>query len=229
MDKNNGNEKQNYTIPEKASAVAEVLRELYPDSRCSLDYETPLQLLISTRLSAQCTDARVNLVTPVLFARFPDCKAFAEADVTELEDIIRSTGFFREKARNIIDCCRRLLEVYNGEVPDTMEELLTLAGVGRKTANLVLGDAFGKPSYVVDTHCIRLTNRIGLTKNREPEKIEADLRKIIPEEESGVFCHRLVNHGRAICRAQKPLCSECRLKAYCDYYNEKAQEDKDVH
>ncbi|MBQ8828421.1 MAG: endonuclease III, partial [Clostridia bacterium] len=152
---------------EAAAKVPRLLSELdklYPDAECSLKYDNPLQLLISTRLSAQCTDARVNMVTPALFERYPDCRAFAEADVEELEDYIRSTGFFRSKARNIIDCCRTLLEKYDGEVPDTMEELTALAGVGRKTANLVLGDAFGKPSYVVDTHCIRLCSRIGLTE-----------------------------------------------------------------
>lgn len=203
------------------------LKRLYPDAACSLDYDDPLQLLISTRLSAQCTDARVNMVTPALFARYPDCKAFAEADVHELEEIIKSTGFFRAKARNIIDCCNQLLERHGGKVPDTMEELTALAGVGRKTANLVLGDAFGKPSYVVDTHAIRLTNRLGLTDTKDPEKIEADLRKIVPEEESGDFCHRLVDHGRAVCKAQRPDCEACTLKPYCNEYEKRRE--KDVH
>ena len=203
------------------------LKRLYPDAACSLDYDDPLQLLISTRLSAQCTDARVNMVTPALFARYPDCKAFAEADVHELEEIIKSTGFFRAKARNIIDCCNQLLERHGGKVPDTMEELTALAGVGRKTANLVLGDVFGKPSYVVDTHAIRLTNRLGLTDTKDPEKIEADLRKIVPEEESGDFCHRLVDHGRAVCKAQRPDCEACTLKPYCDEYEKRRE--KDVH
>lgn len=203
------------------------LKRLYPDAACSLDYDDPLQLLISTRLSAQCTDARVNMVTPALFARYPDCKAFAEADVHELEEIIKSTGFFRAKARNIIDCCNQLLERHGGKVPDTMEELTALAGVGRKTANLVLGDAFGKPSYVVDTHAIRLTNRLGLTDTKDPEKIEADLRTIVPEEESGDFCHRLVDHGRAVCKAQRPDCEACTLKPYCDEYEKRRE--KDVH
>ena len=212
-------------VPENAKKkigpVIEELKKLYPDAQCSLRYETPLQLLISTRLSAQCTDVRVNMVTPALFARYPDCKAFAEADQAELEEIIKSTGFFRAKARNIIDCCNQLLERHDGEVPDTMEELTALAGVGRKTANLVLGDAFGKPSYVVDTHAIRLTNRIGLTDSSDPEKIEQDLRKIVPESESGDFCHRLVDHGRAVCRAQKPDCENCTLKQYCDEYTKR--------
>ena len=203
---------------EAAAKVPRLLSELdklYPDAECSLKYDNPLQLLISTRLSAQCTDARVNMVTPALFERYPDCRAFAEADVEELEDYIRSTGFFRSKARNIIDCCRTLLEKYDGEVPDTMEELTALAGVGRKTANLVLGDAFGKPSYVVDTHCIRLCSRIGLTENTDPVKIEKDLREIIPPESSGRFCHQLVLHGRAVCRARGPKCSECTIRSIC--------------
>ncbi len=202
----------------KISRLIKSLEELYPVAECSLNYDNPLQLLISTQLSAQCTDARVNMVTPALFARFPDVKSFAEADVAEVEELIKSTGFYRNKAKNIVACCQRILSVYNGQVPDTMEDLLSLAGVGRKTANLVLGDAFGKPSIVVDTHCIRLTNRIGLTKNKDPEKIEADLRKILPPEESGAFCHRLVLHGRAVCTARKPKCSECALAALCDSY-----------
>ncbi len=199
----------------KIDAIIEELEKLYPVAECSLDYENPLQLLISTQLSAQCTDARVNMVTPVLFARFPDAKAFAEADVKEVEDLIKSTGFYRNKAKNIVACCQRILSEFGGEVPDTMEDLLSLAGVGRKTANLVLGDAFGQPSYVVDTHCIRLTNRLGLTKNKDPEKIEKDLRRILPPSKSGDFCHRLVLHGRAVCPARKPKCDQCTLKDLC--------------
>ncbi|MBP1587490.1 MAG: endonuclease III [Clostridia bacterium] len=196
--------------------IAELAR-LYPDTACTLTYRTPLQLLVSTRLSAQCTDARVNMVTPALFEKYPDCEAFAGADVGELEEMIKSTGFFRAKARNIIDCANMLLEKHGGEVPGTMEELVALPGVGRKTANLMLGDAFGQPSYVVDTHCIRLTNRLGLTGSRDPEKIEADLRRMLPPEESTLFCHRLVDHGRAVCKAQKPLCESCTLRTRCDY------------
>ena len=199
----------------KIDVIIEKLKELYPVAECSLDYENPLQLLISTQLSAQCTDARVNMVTPALFARFPDAKSFAEADVTEVEELIKSTGFYHNKAKNIVACCQRILTKYGGEVPDTMEDLLSLAGVGRKTANLVLGDAFGQPSVVVDTHCIRLTNRLGLTKNKEPEKIEKDLRKILPPSESSDFCHRLVLHGRAVCPARKPKCEICTLKDLC--------------
>ncbi|MBP5312661.1 MAG: endonuclease III [Clostridia bacterium] len=212
---------------EKIGFVIEELKRLYPDAECTLKYDDPLQLLISTRLSAQCTDARVNMVTPALFKKYPDCRAFAEADAEELEDIIRSTGFFRAKARNIIDCCNELLERHGGQVPDTMEELTALSGVGRKTANLVLGDAFGKPSYVVDTHAIRLTNRIGLTDTKDPEKIEKDLRKLVPPEESGGFCHRLVDHGRAVCKAARPDCVNCTLRPYCAEYEKRGE--KVVH
>ena len=206
------------SLMNKVENIMKKLEELYPMAECSLDYENPLQLLISTQLSAQCTDARVNMVTPALFARFPDVRSFAEADVSEVEDLIKSTGFYRNKAKNIVACCQRILSHYNGQVPDTMEDLLSLAGVGRKTANLVLGDAFGKPSIVVDTHCIRLTNRLGLTKNKDPEKIESDLRKILPPEKSGDFCHRLVYHGRAVCDARKPMCENCCIKHLCDTY-----------
>lgn len=191
------------------------LEVLYPDAACSLDYTDPLQLLISTQLAAQCTDARVNLVTPALFARYPDARAFASADIHELEELIRSTGFYHNKAKNIIACCARLCEVYGGQVPDTMEDLLSLAGVGRKTANLVLGDAFGQPAVVVDTHCIRLSNRLGLTTHKEQEKIERDLRKLLPPDKSNDFCHRLVLHGRAVCSARKPKCDHCALADLC--------------
>ena len=191
------------------------LEELYPEAECSLDYVDPLQLLISTQLAAQCTDARVNLVTPALFARYPDAKAFAHADIHELEELIKSTGFYHNKAKNIIACCQRLCEVYGGQVPDTMEDLLSLAGVGRKTANLVLGDAFGQPAVVVDTHCIRLSGRLGLTVHKEQEKIEKDLRRILPPDKSNDFCHRLVLHGRAVCNARKPKCDICTLSDLC--------------
>ncbi len=191
------------------------LEELYPEAECSLDYVDPLQLLISTQLAAQCTDARVNLVMPALFARYPDAKAFAEADVHELEELIKSTGFYHNKAKNIIACCQRLCEVYDGQVPGTMEDLLSLAGVGRKTANLVLGDAFGQPAVVVDTHCIRLSGRLGLTVHKEQEKIEKDLRNILPPDKSNDFCHRLVLHGRAVCSARKPKCDHCTLSDIC--------------
>ncbi|MDR0286604.1 MAG: endonuclease III [Clostridiales bacterium] len=192
------------------------LKRLYPDAGCSLKYGTPLQLLISTQLAAQCTDARVNIVTPGLFLRYKDAKAFAEADINELEDYIRSTGFFHNKAKNIKNCCKKIIDNFDGKVPNTMEELLTLDGVGRKTANLVLGDAFGQPSVVVDTHAGRISRRLGLTKNMDPEKVETDLRNILPRDESSDFCHRLVMHGRAVCRSRKAQCDKCTLSNLCD-------------
>lgn len=201
----------------KIPFIIEEFDKLYPEAECSLNYDDPLQLLISTRLSAQCTDARVNMVTPALFERFPDCKAFAEADVSEIEEYIKSTGFYRAKAQNIKDCCIALLERHGGKVPDTMEELTALAGVGRKTANLVLGDAFGQPSYVVDTHCIRLCGRIGLTEHTDPVKIEMDLRELLPPEKSGRFCHQIVLHGRAVCNARKPDCANCTIREVCRF------------
>ena len=195
--------------------ITERLEKAYPDARCSLNYKEPHQMLIATQLSAQCTDARVNIVTVPLFERYRSVDDFADADYDELCEYIRSAGFYRNKAKNIIACCTRLRDVYGGELPDTMEELLTLAGTGRKTANLVLGDIFGKPAIVVDTHCIRLSNRMGLTSKSEPEKIEAELKRLIPPEKSTAFCHRLVAHGRAICNARRPKCEICPINDIC--------------
>lgn len=207
------------TKKDRSESAVKVLKELYPDVRCTLEYSSPVELLIATQLSAQCTDARVNIVTKTLFKKYPDCSAFANADYEELCEDIRSTGFYRNKAKNIIACCKKILSDFGGEIPDTMEGLLTLAGTGRKTANLVLGDIFGKPAVVVDTHCIRLSNRIGLTKNSSPEKIEQDLKKLIPPEEQLDFCHRLVAHGRNICTARSPKCEDCRLNKFCKEYS----------
>ena len=203
------------TRKERALIALDILKGAYPDVKCTLDYETPIQMLIATQLSAQCTDARVNIVTKTLFKKYKTVSDFANADYDELCEDIRSTGFYRNKAKNIISAAKRIIEVYGGEVPDTMDDLLSLAGTGRKTANLVLGDIFKKPAIVVDTHCIRLSNRIGLTKNSDPTKIESDLRKIIPPEESLDFCHRLVAHGREVCIARKPDCENCQLGQIC--------------
>lgn len=200
---------------EYVAKIMELLEKEYPDADCTLSYEDPLQLLIATQLAAQCTDARVNLVMPSLVEKYPDVYAFAAADLHELEDAVKSTGFYHNKARNIIACCQRLAEVYGGRVPDTMEELLTLAGVGRKTANLVLGDAFGKNGIVVDTHCGRLARRMGLTTATDPYKVEMDLLPIIPKESQSKFCHQMVLHGRAYCKSQKPRCTECPLGEVC--------------
>ena len=203
--------------PEQAAAIVAALEAEYPLAPCALEYGKDYELMISVRLSAQCTDARVNLVTPALFARFPTLDAFAEADVDEVAEYIRSCGFFRTKARDIVLACQMLRERYGGAVPDTMEALLTLPGVGRKTANLLLGDLYRIPgSVVVDTHCIRLSNRLGLVDDlKEPEKIERELRAILPPDKSSDFCHRIVLHGRAVCTARKPRCETCCCRPYC--------------
>ncbi|SBW05096.1 Endonuclease III [uncultured Eubacteriales bacterium] len=203
--------------------ILEELKTLYPESVCSLDYEKPYELMFATRLAAQCTDERVNKVTPGLYGRFPTLETLAAADVSEVEELIHSTGFFRAKARDIVAAANMLLEVYGGVVPNTMEELLKLPGVGRKTANLVLGDVYHTPGVVVaDTHCIRLSGRLGLTDGtKDPGKVEEQLRKILPPEESNDFCHRLVLHGRAVCMARGPECERCTLRPWCDYYTKR--------
>ena len=207
----------------KKADVLHIIEELkirYPDGICSLDYPKDYELLFSVRLAAQCTDERVNLVTPALFARFPTLESLASADVTEVEEYIHSTGFFRAKARDIVADSRMLLEEYGGRVPDTMEDLLRLPGVGRKTANLILGDIYHKPGVVVaDTHCIRISGKLGLTDGtKDPGKVEQQLRAILPPEESNDFCHRLVLHGRAVCMARKPDCPNCTLRPWCDFF-----------
>ncbi|HJT78725.1 MAG TPA: endonuclease III [Gemmataceae bacterium] len=199
----------------RAGRIVRALARLYPDAHCALDHKTPLQLLVATILSAQCTDARVNLVTPALFARYPAAAAFADADPRELEALIQSTGFFRNKARNIMACCRRLVEEHGGEVPSTMEELVPLPGVGRKTANVILGNAFGTPGITVDTHVGRLSRRLGLTEHSDPEKVERDLMALVPRKEWTMFSHRLIFHGRQVCHARKPDCAGCGLARLC--------------
>ncbi len=192
-----------------------LLEEEYPAALCSLDYDVDWQLLFSVRLSAQCTDERVNQVTPALFARFPTLEAFAEAEVEELEELIHSCGFYHGKARDLIGSAQMLLRDYGGVVPDRMEELLKLPGVGRKTANLILGDVYRQLAVVTDTHCIRLSRRMGLTAEKEPVKVERDLRAILPPEKSSDFCHRMVLHGRKYCTARKPDCEACPLTGVC--------------
>ncbi len=201
---------------ERADAVIEALEKLYPDAICSLTYQKPYELLIATRLSAQCTDARVNVVTKVLFSRFPSLEALSQADVSEIEEIIRPCGLFRTKARDIKNLSAMLLNEYNGVVPDTLEELTKLPGVGRKTANLILGDVYGKPAVVTDTHCIRISGRLGLTDGeKDPYKVEMALKKILPPEKSSDLCHRFVLFGREYCKAQGARCPECPLKEIC--------------
>ena len=203
-------------ISERVQGVVEALKQAYPDPRCALEYEKDYELMIAVRLSAQCTDARVNLVTPALFAHFPTLDAFADADVSEVEEFVRTCGFFRQKAHDIVDACRMLRDEYGGRVPNSMDALLRLPGVGRKTANLLLGDLYAVPGSVVcDTHCIRICGKLGLSEGKEPEKVERQLRAILPPEESSDFCHRIVLHGRAVCTARKPQCEKCTLRMFC--------------
>ena len=206
--------------PQDVLAIVEELKKLYPEGLCSLEYEKDYELLFSVRLAAQCTDERVNKITPALYARFPTLQALAEADVAEVEQYVHSTGFFRAKARDIVLASQMLLRDYGGKVPDTMEELLKLPGVGRKTANLILGDVYHVPGVVVaDTHCIRITGLLGLTDGtKDPGKVEAQLREVLPPEESNNFCHRMVLHGRAVCIARRPQCESCTLRPWCDHY-----------
>ncbi len=201
--------------PARVAAICDILERTYPDARCALDFKTPLQLLIATILSAQCTDVRVNLVTPGLFERYPDAPALAAVPQEELEAVIRSTGFFRNKARAIRECCADLVAKHGGQVPRTLEELTRLRGVGRKTANVVLGNAYGIPGLVVDTHVTRLSHRLGLTDQADAVKIEFALMPIVPRERWTVFSHWLILHGRAICIARKPRCSVCPLLPHC--------------
>ena len=194
----------------------EALKEAYPEAICSLVYSDPLQLLIATRLSAQCTDARVNLVTPELFSKYKTLDDLANAEVEDVEKIIRSCGFYHDKARDIVGIAKKIKSDFNGEVPSTIEELTSLPGVGRKTANLIMGDVFHAPSSVVtDTHLIRISNRIGLVDTKDPKKVEFELRKLLPPDESNDFCHRMVLHGRAVCTARKAHCDICTLKDFC--------------
>ena len=207
-------------MEEKVSAIIDILKDRYPDAPCALHYGKDYELMIAVRLSAQCTDARVNLVTPALFAKYPTLEDMANADIQDVENLVHSCGFYKHKARDIVLGCRMLLEDYGGKVPATMEELLRIPGVGRKTANLLLGDLYGVPGSVVcDTHCIRICGRLGLSQGKEPEKVEKQLRAILPAEESSDFCHRIVLFGRDCCTAQRPRCSECPLTMFCKEYN----------
>ncbi len=206
------------TKKERAAAAIKGLAEIYPEGKCSLTYKKPYELMIAGRLSAQCTDARVNIVTKPLFERYPTLEAFAEADEEELAEIIKPCGLYKTKAKSIIGACRRLLYDFGGEMPRTIEELTTLPGIGRKTANLIMGDVHGLPAIVTDTHCIRITGRLGLTKEKEPAKVEQDLLKIIPPADGSDFCHRLVIFGREFCTARSPKCGECPLREYLEDY-----------
>ncbi len=206
-------------MQEKVSAIIDILKDRYPEAPCALHYAQDYQLMIAVRLSAQCTDARVNLVTPGLFAAYPTLESLAQADIADIERHVHSCGFYKHKARDIVLGCRMLLSDYNGRVPGTMEELLKIPGVGRKTANLLLGDLYKEPGSVVcDTHCIRICGRLGLSQGKEPEKVERQLRAILPPEESSDFCHRIVLFGREVCTAQRPKCGECPLAVHCTQF-----------
>lgn len=206
-------------LKKAAKEMALILYKTYPEATCSLDYREPLQLLIATILAAQCTDERVNIVTKDLFKKYTSVHDYANANPGELEQDIKSTGFYRNKAKNIIGCCQKLIRDFDGKVPGNMEELLSLPGVGRKTANVVLGNIFGVPGVIVDTHCKRLSNRIGLTDKEDPEKIEYDLMEILSREDWTIFSNCLVYHGRAICDARKPKCDKCPIAHHCDFFN----------
>lgn len=207
-------------MKKQVRGILDALKVKYPDAICALHYQKDYELMIAVRLSAQCTDARVNLVTPALFAAYPTLEAMASADITDVEGYIHSCGFYRQKAKDIVLACQMLLTEHNGKVPNTMEELLRLPGVGRKTANLLLGDLYQEPGSVVcDTHCMRICERLGLSKGREPEKVEKQLRAVLPPEESSDFCHRIVLFGREICTARGPKCDQCPLAIYCKHIN----------
>ena len=205
-------------VTEKVTNILSALKAAYPDALCALHYGKDYELMIAVRLSAQCTDQRVNLVTPALFAAYPTLESFAQADIADVERMVHSCGFYRHKARDIVLACQMLLSDFGGRVPDNMDDLLKLPGVGRKTANLLLGDIYGQEGYVCDTHCIRICGKLGLSSGKDPVKVEMQLRQVIPPEESSDFCHRIVLHGRAVCTARNPKCSQCTLAPFCDSF-----------
>lgn len=214
------------TKKEKAVEICELLKKDYPEAICQLNAETPFQLLVATRLSAQCTDARVNLVTPELFKKYPTENEMSQAKIEDVEKLIHSCGFFRAKAKDLVGMAEIIKTKYNGILPDTIEELTTLPGVGRKTANLIVGDVYKKPAVVADTHVIRITNLLGLVTSKDPKTVELELKKILPPEESNDFCHRIVLHGRKVCIARRPKCNECILNEICKYNINHKKKDK---
>lgn len=206
------------TKQEIANLAIKELEKIYPDIDCTLKYSKPYELMFAARLAAQCTDARVNIVTKTLFVKYPDLQAFANANLEELEQDVRPCGFYHTKAKSLKEMARQILEDFGGELPDNMDDLLKLHGIGRKTANLVMGDIYKKPAVVTDTHCIRITGRLGLTEHKEPPKVEKDLKELLPPEISSHFCHQTVQFGRDVCRARAPKCWECPLNYFCRYY-----------
>ncbi len=208
------------TDKKRALLAVNALKEKYPDSLCSLNAENPLQLLIATRLSAQCTDARVNLVTPALFEKYRNVRDFANADVADVEKLVHSCGFYRAKAKDIVEMSKKIISDFGGEVPDNLDDLTSLPGVGRKTANLIMGDVYGQPAVVADTHLIRISNLLGLVATKDPYKVEMKLRELLPPEESNDFCHRCVLHGRDTCVSGRPKCAECVMKDFCIHAEE---------
>lgn len=203
------------TKKERALLAVEALKKEYPEAICSLNAENDFELLVATRLSAQCTDARVNIITPALFGKYRTLEDYANANVEDVEELVHSCGFYRQKARDIIGMAQQIIERFDGKVPDNIEDLTSLPGVGRKTANLICGDVYGKPAVVADTHLIRITNLLGLVATKDPLKVELELRKILPPEESNDFCHRCVLHGRAVCVARRPDCGNCCMAEFC--------------
>ena len=218
--------REGISLQEKATQIVKGLNRAYPQARCSLLFKNPLELLIATILSAQCTDKRVNEVTKPLFKKYKTPQDYAKAPLADLEEDIRSTGFFHNKAKNIQGCCRDLVKRHHGKVPQTMEELVALPGIGRKTANVVLGNAFGIPGIVVDTHLGRIAQRLGLTREKDPVKIEFALMPLIPEKHWTIFSHQMIEHGRSLCTARAPQCPACFLRSFCDFGN---REDRMVN
>ncbi|HZJ78277.1 MAG TPA: endonuclease III [Clostridia bacterium] len=206
------------TKKEIALKAIDALKKEYPEALCSLESANPFQLLVATRLSAQCTDARVNLITPELFKKYKSVEDFAKARVEDVEKIVHSCGFYHTKAKDIVEMSKKLIENFGGELPDTIEKLTSLPGVGRKTANLILGDVFGKPAVVADTHLIRISNLLGLVATKNPKKVELELKQLLPQNESNDFCHRCVLHGRAVCIARRPQCQRCCMKEFCNHF-----------
>lgn len=217
VSRSGGDDMSAESLQDRARQILQLLQKQYPDARCMLDHRNAYELLMATILAAQCTDAKVNEVTPTLFAEYPDARALACANEATLEKLVRPTGFFRQKSKSLLSCAKEIIERFDGKVPDCMEELTSLRGVGRKTANVVLGECYGCPGIIVDTHFKRVTNLIGLTRQSDPDKIELELNELVPRKDRTIFSHVITFHGRAVCIARKPKCPQCVIRALCDY------------